>query len=201
MKDIEIPLVSERGKRYRFFEMLPGLLSWSILIAPFALSLVSARLTALFIIVFFLTWFARAIGLNVRVLQGWHTMQIHKKLDWPRMLLDLKNPQKSHHSNNLPKWHYQNLERLTARENHTNPDDVIHAVIIAAYNEDRDILEPTIQSLLSSHYDMKKVILVIAYEGRDGAQSEKAALALVDEYGTVFKHAKAVKHPLTPNEV
>ena len=30
MKSIEIPLVSERGKLYRLYEMIPGLLSWSV---------------------------------------------------------------------------------------------------------------------------------------------------------------------------
>ena len=44
---IEIPMVEERGKGYRFFEILPGALSWSILILPFLISLISVPAAAI----------------------------------------------------------------------------------------------------------------------------------------------------------
>lgn len=201
MTDIEIPLKENRGKRYRFFEMLPGLLSWAVIISPITLSLISARLTALFLIAFFLIWFARAIGLNIRVLQGWHTMQQQKKYDWLQMLQDLKNPKAAQHHEKLPKWHYANVAKLQAQDRSIDFDEVYHAIIIAAYNESREILEPTVESVLHSKYDMKKVILVFAYEGRDGAQSEEAVLALIKKYGDTFMKTMAFKHPLTPTEV
>lgn len=201
MTDIEIPLKENRGKRYRFFEMLPGLLSWSVLISPFLLSLVSARLTALFLIAFFLIWFTRSIGLNIRVLQGWYTMKKQEKFDWQAMLRDLKDPAKATKIVHAPSWHYDNLEKIQQEEKILDPDEVIHAIIIAAYNEGQEVLEPTIQSVMNSKYDMKKVILVFAYEGRDGAQSEDAVLTLVKKYGNTFKKTMAFKHPLTPGEV
>jgi cellulose synthase/poly-beta-1,6-N-acetylglucosamine synthase-like glycosyltransferase len=48
---------------------------------------------------------------------------------------------------------------------------------------------------------MKKVILVIAYEGRNGAQAEQASIDLVKEYGSKFMYAVAIKHPLTEGEI
>ena len=44
MQSIEIPQGSARGRRYRAFEMLPGLLSWSTLILPIVLSFLNPRL-------------------------------------------------------------------------------------------------------------------------------------------------------------
>ena len=201
MVDIEIPLNNEKTRHYRFFEILPGFLSWSILILPFALSLISPRITALIIIAYFLIWFIRAIGLNVRVIQGWNNMQRHQKYDWARMLHELEALDPKGESKELPKWHYQNIARLDKADKRLKPSQITHAVFIAAYNEGREIIEPTIQSVINSNYDMKKVILVMAYEGRDGAQSEQTVLELKEEYGQKFKYAMAVKHPLTPNEV
>lgn len=201
MTDIEIPLAKDRSKRYRFFEILPGFLSWSILIAPFVMSIISPSITALFIIGFFLIWFVRAVGLNIRVLQGWSMMQKHKKYDWVKMLDEIQALDSKGHSKELPAWHYENIERLKKSPTPIKPDEIVHALFIAAYNESKDIIEPTVQSVLDSEYDMKKVILVLAYEGRDGAQSEKAMLEIADQYGSKFKHIITSKHPLTPGEV
>lgn len=201
MTNLEIPLQQDKTLRYRLFEILPGFLSWTILLSPFILSFVTPGVTATLIIAFFLIWFIRAIGLNIRVLQGYYTMQQQKKYDWQVMLGDLAAPDKAVKRKGLPKWHYARVAQLTEYPLYAQPEEVIHAVMIASYNESRDVLGPTIQSVLASHYDMDKVILVLAYEERDGAQSEPAVLALAKEYGHRFKHIITAKHPLTPGEV
>jgi cellulose synthase/poly-beta-1,6-N-acetylglucosamine synthase-like glycosyltransferase len=198
MKNIEIPLQPEKTRSYRLLEMLPATLSWSLLALPFVLSFISSWLTAFFILGYLLMWIVRAVGLNVRSLQGYRMMTQHQKLPWTEMLDDL---QKRTVTVDQPAWHARNIAHLEDINPPVTPDETVHVAMIAAYNEGREVLEPTIQSVLSSNYDMKKVILVIAYEGRDGAQSEQAALELVEEYGDQFMHAFAAKHPLTPGEV
>lgn len=201
MKNIEIPLQSEKKPRYIFFEKLPGIVTWSIIILPFVLSIFMANVVAMLIIAFFLIWFVRAIGLNVRVIQGWRTMKAHEKLNWPKMLAQLDDLNKVHQqTKDLPSWHFANIERIKDGS-FVSPNDIYHAVIIASYNESIDVIKPTVQAVLASHYDMDKVIVVFAYEGRDGAQSESAVLELVKEFGSSFKKTIAVKHPLTEDEV
>jgi cellulose synthase/poly-beta-1,6-N-acetylglucosamine synthase-like glycosyltransferase len=201
MRHIEIPLNSEKTKRYRFFEILPGALSWTILVLPFVLSIFAPTVVAFIILLFFLFWFARAVGLNIRTIQGWRMLQRQQKLDWSKMLDELEHLDPKHHSKALPKWHYQTIERLKEQPTPVTPDEVIHAVFVTAYNESIDILEPTIQSVIDCDYDMKRVILVFAYEGRDGAQSEGPVLELQKKYGDKFMDCLAFKHPLTKGEV
>jgi cellulose synthase/poly-beta-1,6-N-acetylglucosamine synthase-like glycosyltransferase len=75
-------------------------------------------------------------------------------------------------------------------------------VIIATVNESREVLEPTIQAVLNSEYDNKKIMLVMAYEGRAGKETEQRVNQLIKLYGKNFKHAMAVKHPPNiPGEV
>ena len=202
MTDIEIPLQREKDWRYRFFEMLPGLLSWTILLLPFILSQISPHATVFFILTFLLMWFAKAIAMNVRVLQGWRRMQEHQKLPWPQMVEELEAGAAMNADVKRPEWHYDNLLRLQVKPAPIRPSELIHAVMIATYNESRAVLEPTIQALMDSSYDMKKVILVLAYEERGGEQVEAQAKDLINDYKHHFYHAMSVKHPKDiPGEV
>lgn len=200
MTDIEIPYEQDRGKRYRFFEMLPGMITWSLLALPFVLSQVSPRLCVIFIVGYLLLWFVKALGLNIRALQGYRMIHQHQNLPWANMLQDLVAG-KAKLAPEVPKWHKDTIERLKRTPSPVKAADIRHAIIIAAYNESREVIEPTIQSVLDSDYDAKKVILVLAYEGRDGAQSKAACEALARAYKGKFMHMMAVEHPFNPKEV
>ncbi len=200
--NIEIPLVSERGLRYRLFEILPGALTWSILILPFILSFINPRVTVAIIIAYLLFWFLRSVALNVRVIQGYNLIKKHQKLNWTQMLEDVQAGQILKPEAKLPKWHTKHLARLAQYGSVVKAGDILNAVIIATYNESREVLEPTIQSVIDSNYDSKKIILVLAYEERGGPKVETQAKDLIDQYKKNFKHAMAVKHPDgLPNEV
>lgn len=203
MTDIEIPFIKDRGRRYRFFEILPGALTWSILAFPFIMSQISPDVTIFFIIAYLLLWFVKAVGLNVRAVQGFRTLDIHKKLPWKQMLVDLQadKPEEAVKHRSIPAWHYDNLKLIAENPMPVKPQDLYHAIIVATWKEAREVLEPTIQSVLASNFDMKKVIFVLAYEQRGGAEAEERAKQLVEEYKHNFKAAIASKHIDQPGEV
>jgi cellulose synthase/poly-beta-1,6-N-acetylglucosamine synthase-like glycosyltransferase len=195
MTDIEIPYVKNRGRRYRFFEILPGLLSWSILILPFVVSIFNPQIVVFFIIAYMLLWFVKALGLNVRGIQGYRMLMQHQKLPWRQMVDELQAGKVVQPTRHIPTWHYENIRRIQDEPTPVRPDDVIHAIIIATYNESREVLEPTIKTVLESDFDMKRVILVLAYEERGGANVEQQSKQLIADYQSQFKYAIAVKHP------
>lgn len=201
MTDIEIPYVKDRGRRYRAFEILPGALSWSILALPFVLSIFSPSITIFFIIAFMLLWFVKALGLNVRAVQGYRMLQLHQKLPWRQMMQELQDGKVVQPAKHIPTWHYENVRRVQEEPMPIKPDDIIHAIIIATWNEAREVLEPTVQSVLASDFDMKKVIFVLAYEQRGGPDVEVRAKQLVADYKGKFMHAMASKHIDQPGEV
>ncbi len=200
MKQIEIPLQPEKTSSYRWLERLPAILSWSLLALPFILALISPRLTVFFILTYILTWFVRAVALNIRVLQGYETMKQHEKAPWTEMLDDIESREVN--CKKAPAWHTKNIARLDEYPAAIKPSEALHAIIIATYNESREILAPTIESVLASDYDMKKVMLIIAYEERGGERVAKQAEELIKTYGRQFKYAEAIMHPKDmPNEV
>jgi hypothetical protein len=174
---------------------MPGAFSWTMLFLPLILSLINVTVASIFILAYLLIFFVRSIGVNIRAFQGYNTMEQHKKLPWLDMLDELESGEVSDPAAKRPSWHLDNIVRLHVKPPVLPPSDIIHVVMIATYNETREIVVPTIESLINSEYDMKKVILVLAYEERGGPHIETQSEALIEEYKGVFLHAMAVKHP------
>lgn len=201
MTDIEIPYEKDRRGHYRFFEMLPGIISWTMILVPFILSFIDVRLAAMFVFIYLLINFARGMAGAFRAVQGYRAMNQHQKLPWSDMLKELSMGTVSQNAKR-PKWHTNVVQRSQTQPILMPPEQIIHAVIIATYKEAREVLEPTIQSVLKSDFNMKQVIFVLAYEERAGESTERLAHQLVDEYKSKFLHAMAVKHPHNiPGEV
>jgi hypothetical protein len=194
MTDIEIPYPNERGWRYRFWEIFPGFLSWTIILTPFIASFFVPNIVAIFIIGYLLLWFIKAIGLNVRSLQGYSMLQKQQKLDWQQLLHDLEAGE-VRSGGKVPKWHRDNVARITKRPLYCKPSELYHAIIIARWKEGRDTLEPTIQSVLASKYDLKKVILILAYEDRGGEEIAADSIELMKQYKGQVKYTAAIGHP------
>jgi cellulose synthase/poly-beta-1,6-N-acetylglucosamine synthase-like glycosyltransferase len=193
MSNIEIPFPEERGRRYRFFEILPGALSYFMLVLPVILSLINVTLAAVFVLLYLLVNFTRGIAGAVRGLHGYHVMRVHQQYPWAQMLAELEAGEASPHAKR-PTWHTDELQRLVERPLLMPPSQVIHAIIIATVSETEEILQATIESVLAEDFNMKQqTIFILAYEGREG---------LVKRYKSHFLEAFAVKHPANlPGEI
>lgn len=203
MRNIEIP-IGRRTPQYRFFEMLPGLLSYSIVIMTIVLSIVSPIAAAIFILGYDIMWFVKTIATSYRIIQGYSILKKAQKVNWLQRLHDLNDVNQALHDYHTTKedadWqrarHYKNLMNVAANQkDYYRPDEVYNAVIVAAYNETRDTLEPTVKAIASSTYDLKNMIFIVAYEERGGDPIQELAQSLIAEYGHHFFYAAAVKHP------
>src|SRR4051812_31619954 len=108
MTDIEIPLEKDRKGWYRFFEILPGFLSWSMLVLPFALSLINPVLAAAFIFFYLMINFARGFAGAYQLLRGRRIMLEHQKLPWATLLKELESGEIPAQAKR-PKWHHSAL--------------------------------------------------------------------------------------------
>ncbi len=195
----EIPSEKDRRGHYRWFEILPGALSYGMLLLPVVLSVINVTVAAIFILVYLLINFVRGIAGAIRALHGYHVMRTHQALPWRHMLQELESGQVDPHVKR-PKWHIDAIVRSSGEQPERAllmpPSQVIHAVIVATYKESRAILEPTIQSVLDSDFSAREqVIFVLAYEQRGGPDTAKLAASLVNKYQPRFLDAFAVEHP------
>jgi len=207
LSDIEIPYPENRHGWYRFFEILPGLLSLTIFIVPVILSIVFVPAAAWFIITYILILFIRASAMSMRVIEGYRNVKKARKVDWEDLLKDFYRPDQAsrhaHASNSLIKDHITNMRRL--ERGHLIdilPDELMQVVIICTYNESQAIIHPTIEHIInSSGFKDRKTILVIAYEQRASEQKKSETLKTLALYKDKFYHAEAIEHMLVEGEV
>ena len=195
MTDIEIPRIADRHARYRFFEIMPWALSMSALILLIALSILNVTLAAFYILFYLFIYVTRAIALSIRSIYGFNALRKNIRINWLILLEELEAGEIDKNNTASPVWHQKQVESHGGAELKLKPSQLLNAIIIATYNESREVLEPTIQSVLASNYPMNQVILVLAYEERGGAIVEQQAKDLIEAYKAQFFYAVAVKHP------
>ena len=207
--DLELPL-GKRTLKYRLFEMLPAVLSYGAFILLIVLSLISPLLAAIYLLLIIITVLVRAVGVIYHTLKGHSRMDKTRKVHWAERLADFEDPAKSYELRQTTSSrafgvhaHVDNL-RLAAADPAAfpKPSDLYNLVIIATYNESYEVLRPTIQSVIDTTYDKKKLIVVLAYEERGGEATEQNALRLAKEFKNSFYEFIAVKHPRDlPDEI
>ena len=207
--NFEIPL-GKRTKQYRFFEMLPGILSFGILLLLPILAWWNTVAASIYLLLFIFTMLVKAVVIAVHTVRGYQYLVAAQKVDWAARLQDLKDPAKalSHWKENQDpefgqKYHAKNLTMVAAHpEAFPRPEQLRHVVIMAAYNESLEVIEPTIQSLIDTTTPNEQLIVVFAYEERGGEKIAETAQYLEDTYGDTFDGFYAVMHPKDmPHEV
>jgi len=207
--DLEVPL-GKRTRQYRFFEMLPAMLSYGALLLLVVLSIISPLLAAIYLLLIIVTLLIKAITIAYHTIGGRNRLEKAQKVDWHQRLADLEIPEASYerlgaqHSKayDMPS-HIENLRLIVAdAESFPRPSQVYNAVIVAAYNEAIDIIEPTIQSLVDTSYDKNHLIIIFTYEQRGGEGIRQTARTLQQKYQSQFKEFRIIEHPDNlPNEV
>ena len=201
-RNLEIP----QGKRtplYRFFEILPGLVSYGAILLLFLLSWLDPVLGSIYLFIIIASTLVKAIGVAYRTVQGYKVMKSAERVDWRGRMEDLSYPHesferlrdddnKSYHFNE----HVENLKLMAAmRADYPNPEKIYHAIIITAYNEGIEVLEPSIEAINKNTFPNDRIIVVLAYEARGGEAMEKTAKALRSKYKNTFKDFFLVEHP------
>ncbi|MBN2040633.1 MAG: glycosyltransferase family 2 protein [Spirochaetes bacterium] len=158
-------LTGRNYRVYRFYEILPGFLSWSTIIAAVICSWIFPMQAAVFIIAFDVYWLLKTIYLSMHLKANWKKIKAHMNTDW---------------AGKLKNYSY---------------DHIYHMIMLPFYKEDRSIIEKTLDSLLQSSYDKNKYIIVLAAEERAGAEHLETASTMENKYSNEFGHFIATVHP------
>lgn len=212
---LEIP-TGKRTPKYRFLEILPGFLSYSMIALLFVISFFNPMWGAIYLLIIITTTLVKAVGVAFRTIQGYNYVKRAQKVDWHQRLEDLKTPHDSYERLQGAKsreyefeTHVENLRLMSAEKDATvgnseldqrglefpNPDKIYHAVIMTAYNEGMETLEPTVKAVAKTAFSNQRIIFVMAYEERGGAEVAKCAKELEQKFKNTFYDFVAVKHP------
>ncbi|MFA5275422.1 MAG: glycosyltransferase family 2 protein [Candidatus Omnitrophota bacterium] len=157
-----------RNKKRRFFEALPGSLSWGILLFFLILAVINPVICAVLIIVFDFYWIIRTTYLTTLLVLAHHKLQKQKNRDW--------------------------LTECIALPKGKECPGPYQLVIFPAYKEGPEILKPSLEALRNGDYPKEKMIVVLALEERNPKARENASV-LEQEFKKDFFVFLTTFHP------
>ena len=201
-KNLEIP----RGKRtakYRFFEILPGLISYGAIILLFILSLIDPVLGAIYLFIMIASTLVKAISVAYRTVQGYNVIKRAERVDWRGRLEDLEHPHEAYErlrDDNGKSYHFtahlENLKLMAAMPGeYPDSTKTLHVVIVTAYDEGIEVLRPSVKAIKDSTFPNNRIIVALAYEQRGGEAMKETVKKLHQEFKGVFKDFLLVEHP------
>ena len=159
-------------KTRRALEIIPGLVSWFLILFPIWGSFFMPLIVAYYILGFAVYWFYRAISVGVLALLGHIRLKASEAYDW---FGDLKA---------FPGW-----------------KRVHHLIILPTYKEPLTSLRRSLKAIEKQTYLLEKVHVVLAFEEREGEPAVKKAKILKHEFKDKFGSLMITSHPDIEGEV
>lgn len=157
----------------RLLEILPGFVSWNLILFPYWGILIIPNVVAYFVLFFNIYWFYQSLQIAVTVIISHLRVQASMQFDW---MGDIKS---------FPDW-----------------KKVRHVIIIPTYKEPLHILERTFQSLADQDLPLKQLIVVLAMEKKEPEADRIPKInVLRKKFGKLFGQLIFTVHELTPGEV
>lgn len=154
---------------YRFFEMLPGLLSLSTLVLFVILSFVRPVWAAYLTIIFSIYWLFKTFYLSMHLRYNFRRMRHNMALDWNVRIKELPNAARA--------------------------GEILHLIIFPFYDEGYAVIAESVQALLKAQWDPKRISVVLAVEERAGEAQRAVAERLRSEVGGRFHSFLVSVHP------
>ncbi len=158
----------------RLLEILPGVISWSLILFPIWGSFVVPEFVAYYVITFTIYWLYRSIILAILSVVAQFKIQAAKKFDW---IGDLKKQ--------FPEKYLQ----------------IHHLIVIPTYKEPISTLEKTLESLSKQSFPSKNLHIMLSFEEREGAEAKEKAQTLAKQFKNIFGNLMATFHPDIEGEI
>lgn len=192
----------------RFFEILPGATSWTILIGLLAVSFLKPVIAASFVIAFLLFWLYRLFYMTLFLMISYYRLAAEKTTDWMARVqglddLDhyLEGGWKDSEGGGLHRWvsrwrHHNNLRRLKRSGNRPpKSDEIIQLVIIPMAKELPGVVEPGVRSLAAGTFPADRIAVALALEARASQEVRDGAMAIAAQYRNRFYEFRVIVHP------
>jgi cellulose synthase/poly-beta-1,6-N-acetylglucosamine synthase-like glycosyltransferase len=151
---------------YRILEILPGFMSWGVLVLVILLSKYRPLWISIFIIVFVVFWFFRTLYFSLHLWSGYRQMAENESINWMERLRKIRN------------W-----------------ERIYHLIVIPMYEEPLEVVRDNFLNLLKSDYPKDRMIVVLAAEEKTREKVENTVSAIEKEFGSKFFKFLATWHP------
>ena len=158
-------------KTRRALEILPGFVSWFLILFPIWGSFLLPIVVAYFILFFDVYWFYRSFSLVITAFFAARKIEKSERENWEELAKPLENFEK-----------------------------VSHIIVIPNYKENLDKLRITLESVASQTFPTNRIYVVLAMEKREKEAKQRANM-LISEFKDKFGDIFATYHPDIDGEV
>lgn len=200
-------ITSGEKKLERILEILPGALSWSIIIGMCALSFIKPILAAVIMIAFLLYWVLKLIYMNIFLVFSYMRLAIERDVDWMERIEDidkLDSPIKACRKKVLRGVKSRILNIIYCRQLNNlkksgrfpvKSEHIYHLIIIPVIKETKDVVEPGIIGIKKGGYPSSRIIIIIAVEDRASGEVKVDMEKLRERYKKDFLDIMIAIHP------
>jgi hypothetical protein len=192
-------------KLQRIFEILPGLISWLLIVGICILSIYKPLTASVIMIAFLLYWLLRLLYMNIFLIASYIRLYLEKHVDWNGRVKCIdrffyENDEKAIKS--LPFHDRRVIKQLSVNGCHPPPSsDIYHVIIYPVIRQTAGVVQPGIEAIKNSQYPNKKMIIVIAIEAVAPEAIKNEMISLSQKYANDFLKFLTVIHPSdTPGE-
>lgn len=158
-------------KTHRLLEMLPGFISWTLILFPIWGSIFIPYVLAYFILFFDVYWLYKSVSLTITAYIASKKISIAQRQNWRS------------EAEKLPHF-----------------EDVYHIIVIPNFKETITKLRESLSSIAAQTFPTKRIIVALAMEEREREAKEKAE-TLKNEFKNVFGQIFITYHPDIEGEV
>jgi len=161
----------------RFFEILPGLTSWTLILGLVALSVWAPLVAAIAVIAFMLAWVLRLFYLTIFLFLSYARLSIEKNTDWlgrirgmdrfEAYLSEIREPCRERNwFRRLSLWaHRKDMERLKRSGNiPPRSAEIFHLVVIPVVKESPSVVTANVLSVAYNKAFVRQTVIVLAVE-------------------------------------
>ncbi len=202
------PWPAERRARLlqRFFDMLPGMISWSIILGLALVSLLSPIVGSVLLVAFLYYYVFRVSYVALFLTLGFLQLWIERRTDWLARIRDLYDPPRSHpvrvsglRERISQRRHRQNLRALArevAGERLPALEQILHVVLVPVYREPQAVYEETIRAIAASTLSSERsIVIALGVEERGGPEALATCREVQRAWRDRFADFMLIVHP------
>lgn len=164
-------LKHERGV-HRALEILPGFVSWNLILFPYWGILLFPIVVAYYILLFAVYWFFQSLTVAATASISHLRIEASKKFNWKKEV------------ESFPDW-----------------EKVQHIVIVPTYKEPIHVLQRTLNSIKNQDFPRKQIHVILGMEQREDEESRKQKVQILKkEFGEIFGSLLTTVHKLKVGE-
>lgn len=152
--------------RYRFWEILPGFLTWATFFIAIGLTFFAPVAAAVFIVIFDLYWTLKVLYFVIHMIAAYRKYRLTTKKDW-----------------------YQEIQKIEGW------DEIYHVMMFPTYQEGLAVLREALNGVKDSVYRNDRFIIVVGGEEPEKETFETYQEELKKEFGETFYSLMFTIHP------